>query len=123
MRATSLARHVGAGAMLRGPVAISPSISRQNCLPFTQKWIGRYDPRGFKLLLRSWLFNAVARINRPSVIFTNQHRSRWRLGAGGSGFMRNGQKKKDHECCAAHFSVISTNTLATKSVRARVTPS
>jgi hypothetical protein len=31
------------------------------CSPFTPKWIGRYDRRGVKL--RSWLFNAIARIN------------------------------------------------------------
>ena len=106
---------------------ISPSISRiarKKLLPFTPKWIGRYNRRDVKLLLRSWLWNAIARINRPSVIFTNQHRSHWRLCAGASGFgyMRNAQKKKDHEYCAAHFSFISTNTLATKSVRALVTP-
>jgi hypothetical protein len=98
--------------------------SGRNCLQFTPKWIGRYNWRDVKLLLRSWLWNAIARINRPSVIFTNQHRSHWRLCAGASGFgyMRNAQKKKDHEYCAAHFSFISTNTLATKSVRALVTP-
>ena len=64
---------------------ISPSISRlreRNCLPFTPKWIGRYDRRGVKLLLRSWLFNAIA---RPNVFFTNQRRSRCRLAAGGRG--------------------------------------
>ena len=70
------------------------------------------------LLLRFRPFNAIAqikRINRPSVIFTNQHRSYWRLLAGGSGFdyMRDGQKKKKHECCVAHFSFISTNILST----------
>jgi hypothetical protein len=91
---------------------ISPSISRlreRNCLPFTPNWIGRYDRRGVKLLLRSWLFNVIARIIWPSVFFTNQHRSRCRLAAGGAGFgyMRNGQKKKDHECCAAHFFIYS----------------
>jgi len=49
------------------------------------------------------------------VIFTNQHRSHWRLLAGGSGFdyMRDGQKKKKRECCMAHFSFISTNILST----------
>ena len=50
------------------------------------------------------------------MIFTNQHRSRCRPSAGGSGFgyMRwseettcGGQKKKDYECCAAHFSLIA----------------
>ena len=78
-------------------------------LPFTPKWIGRYDWRIVKVLPRSWLFNAITRNKRPSVIFTNQHRSRCRRAAGGSGFgyMRNGQKKKDHECCAAHFSFIA----------------
>jgi hypothetical protein len=75
-------------------------------LPFTPKWIGRYDWRIVKVLPRSWLFNAITRNKRPSVIFTNQHRSRCRRAAGGSGFgyMR---KKKDHECCAAHFSFIA----------------
>ena len=37
-------------------------------------------------LLRFRPFNAIAqikRINRPSVSFTNQHRSHWRLLAGG----------------------------------------
>ena len=67
-------------------------------------------------LLRFRPFNAIAqikRINRPAVIFTNQHRSYWRLLAGGSGFdyMRDGQKKKKHECCAAHCSFISTHIL------------
>ncbi len=71
-----------------------------------------------RLLLRFRPFNAIAqikRINRPSVIFTNQHRSHWRLLAGGSGFdyMRDGQKKKKRECCMAHFSFISTNILST----------
>ena len=70
------------------------------------------------LLLRFRPFNAIAqikRINRRSVIFTNQHRSYWRLLAGGSGFdyMRDGQKKKKYECCLAHFSFISTNILST----------
>jgi hypothetical protein len=84
-------------------------IARRNCLPFTPKWIGRYDRRVVKMLPRSWLFNAITRNNRPSVIFTNQPRSRCRRAAGGSGFgyMRNGQKKKDHECCAAHFSFLA----------------
>jgi hypothetical protein len=27
--------------------------------------------------------------------------------------MRDSQKKKKHECCAAHFSLISTNILST----------
>ena len=51
----------------------------------------------------------------PTLTFTNQHRSYYRLLAGGSGFgyMRDGQKKKEHECCAAHFSFISTNILST----------
>jgi hypothetical protein len=50
-----------------------------------------------------------------SMIFTNQHRSRWRLLVRDSGFdyMRDGQKKKKYECCVAHFSFISTNTLST----------
>ena len=57
-------------------------------------------------------FNAIARmkrINRPSVIFTNRHRSRCCPSAGGSGFghMRDSQKKEDHECCAAHSSFIA----------------
>ena len=50
-------------------------LCERNFLPFTPKWIGRCDPRGVKLLLWSWLINAIARINRPSMIFTNQHRS------------------------------------------------
>jgi hypothetical protein len=88
-------------------------IARRNCLPFTPKWIGRYDRRVVKMLPRSWLFNAITRNNRPSVIFTNQPRSRCRRAAGGSGFgyMRNRQKKKDHECCAAHFSFIARTLL------------
>jgi hypothetical protein len=28
--------------------------------------------------------------------------------------MRDGQKKKEHECCAAHFSFVSTNILSTR---------
>jgi len=61
---------------------ISPSISllrERICLPFTSRWIGRYDRRGVKLLLRSWLFNVIARIIWLSVFFTNQHMSRCRL--------------------------------------------
>jgi hypothetical protein len=37
--------------------------AKEIALPFTPKWIGRYDRRDVKLLLRSWLFNAIARIN------------------------------------------------------------
>ena len=110
-------QHLGAGAdASRPPIARIAEHSRgRNCLPSTQKWIGRCDRPDVKLLLRSWLFNAIARIGRPTLTFTNQHRSYYRLLAGGSGFgyMRDGQKKKKHECCAAHFSFISTNILST----------
>jgi hypothetical protein len=36
-------------------------------LPFTPKWIGRYDWRIVKVLPRSWLFNAITRNKRPRV--------------------------------------------------------
>jgi hypothetical protein len=68
-------------------------------------------PRGFLLrsLLRFWPFNAIALIDRLDVIFANQDSLRCRRSAGGSGFgyMRDGQKKKYHECCAAHFPFIA----------------
>ena len=60
------------------------------------------------LLLRFRPFNAIAqikRINRPSVISTNQHRSYCRLLAGGSGFdyMRDGQNKKETRMLRGSF--------------------
>src|SRR5882724_1384942 len=53
---------------------IHPSITdaRRNRLAFLPRWIGRYDRRDGKLLLRPWLINATALASRLDVISTNK---------------------------------------------------